>query len=517
MSQIPQSYTRAGPLIPRGERLQEPIDAIREIWAYLASLDGREAFYPQERFQATIISGFPVAQTNSLGSGVPMSGNSPDYTDARYCVVRVLTYQSNVNDLPPLGVDQDSTNTGVADATYVTATNLAEILGGNGHILPTNGSLTVEVFGVWDVGNPQQKHYYFCTMPAVAWIKLTSVMPPASLGSPTVGGGGFYNARLMTGSPMTIDPKTDLVMPFSPAEAIPSTDNILAENCIEANLGDPAVHFVRDLPCFVPAWWIGLSKESTPRPVYRFAYPRIDRWHTLKITGYFGGSGGTGGARYKAVLVTGWLDGTPSASANMSLPDSGETVGTTTVCYESDPENAITQSHLLPIGAFVEARWVGPGLDNTGTLIAFFRGTGLPIGMFPVKVKNDGGVQGTAVGSVNCSLTYSIFYADDNGTGNRPIYLGTTLTPDVPRFPACKYNKPSDYSPGLAYYIPGSSTPHLYSAAQEIPTTQLVTNIVNIQVVDASQTIQIQTKNELVLDADTTSGWQTIYTGATCP
>lgn len=448
MSQIPQSYTRAGPLIPRGDRLQEPIDAIREIWAYLASLDGREAFYPQERFQATIISGFPVAQTNSLGSGVPMSGNSPDYTDARYCVVRVLTYQSNVNDLPPLGVDQDSTNSGIADATYVTATNLAEILGGNGHILPTNGSLTVEVFGVWDVGNPQQKHYYFCTMPAVAWLCPTSPIPSASLGSYT-GGGGYYNGEILTGSPVAIDPTTDLVIPLK-GELLPAppTYTVLAENSAECNQGDPPTHWV---PCgstfinasnqtfggapatsLIPAYYVGISNESTPRPVYRFFYPRPGP--TTLIIGGSGiiSGGGFGTGRYQCAILQGsgvkvdvtlpfTLSGIPTTGTpdtGTAIPSSGSTYGPFGIfcnLFEAGPEAAVsTPTHLLRVGSPVVGFFAGMAAAvNSGVtqLVPMYYGHAAPAGtLIPVLLSQVSGSDGTSTSSPTYTYSGSIYF-----------------------------------------------------------------------------------------------------------
>lgn len=284
------------------QKLQEPLVEIKRIWEYLASIDGREPFQPQERFMATIIAGFPVPQASSIGSSTPMSGNSPDYTDARYCVVRVLAYQSNVNDLPPLGVDADSANSGIADSTYLTATNLCEVLAGNAHLLPTDGSMTVEVFATWDVGSPQQKHYFFAVMPnQITWIACTSPMPPASLGS-DIGGGAYYNAIMLAGAPVTIDPLTNLVIPLTPGEkysALTSglpTVTILAENSAEPNQGNPPSHWV---PCgtffggapdptlaaagsqlggasaaqWFPAYYTGMSNETPPRPTYRFFCP----------------------------------------------------------------------------------------------------------------------------------------------------------------------------------------------------------------------------------------------------
>lgn len=167
MSRTISNYIKPGPIVPRGDKLQEPIDAIREIWDYLASINGTEPFFPQERFMATIIRGFPLTSSSpppgSPGSPgtLPFAANSPDYTDARYCMVRVQALQSNPNDQVILAPDQTSVDLGVADSLYMTATNVVELLSGNSHFLPTDGTMTVEVFATWDAGDPQQKHYCF--------------------------------------------------------------------------------------------------------------------------------------------------------------------------------------------------------------------------------------------------------------------------------------------------------------------------------------------------------------------
>lgn len=172
MSQNLTNYTRTGKLIPDGSRLQEPIEAIKEIWAYLASIDGREEFDPQERFTAMVIGyGPPTDSTNT--------NFTTDYTDSRYWCCRLMTSGSGPVDPVKLGFNQADVNQGVADSLYITATNLAEVTGGNSHAMPTDGSLCVEVFTTWDVGNPQNKHYYFCVYSDGFWAQLDSIGKPS--------------------------------------------------------------------------------------------------------------------------------------------------------------------------------------------------------------------------------------------------------------------------------------------------------------------------------------------------
>jgi hypothetical protein len=343
----------------------------------------------------------------------------------------------------------------------------------------------------------------------------------------TFAGGGFYSLNYAWGSAQQLGADAvagkQLAMPESLTVA-PADQKVIGVNFLEDGL---PTHWIPD-QSFQMAFPLGRYTKPGAPPVFPGGAPTLSQTVevaaviplgdvTLQISAYpaasLGGGGASGGARYSAVVING-RPGSPSITADMVLPDTGESIGTTTVMYESLPENAISGSHLLPVGAEVKAHYAGRGTDTNGNPIAIFRGNGLPIGTFPVLVKKDGGVPGTAVGSVTCSFTYTLYYSDDGGTGNRPIPAATGLTPAIPRFPACAYNTPANFSPGLAYYA--GSAIKLYSAAQEIAATQLVTTIVNIQIVDSSQTVQIQTKNLLVLDADTTSDWQTIYTGATC-
>ena len=128
--------------------------------------------------------------------------------------------------------------------------------------------------------------------------------------------------------------------------------------------------------------------------------------------------------------------------------------------------------------------------------------------MYSVTVTKDGGYPGSMHYDTDCSFTYTI----KNCAGKT---LGTGLTPAVPRFPACKYNQPSDNSPGIAYYD-GAGAIHLYSVAEEIPTTTVVTNITDFKVDDPTKPYQIKPQAQLVLDADDKSDWTTIYTGEDC-
>jgi hypothetical protein len=126
-------------------------------------------------------------------------------------------------------------------------------------------------------------------------------------------------------------------------------------------------------------------------------------------------------------------------------------------------------------------------------------------GPIPVTVTKDGGVAGSP--SANCTWTYTV----KDQAGNT---LATAKTPKVPRVANCQYNQPADNSPGLAYYD-AAGTLQLYHAAEEIPTTDLVTFVTDVQI-DGSLHYQKKTRQVRVLEADAESGWTTWATGTAC-
>jgi hypothetical protein len=186
-------------------------------------------------------------------------------------------------------------------------------------------------------------------------------------------------------------------------------------------------------------------------------------------------------------LVT-WADSTGDYAATITATNTAEEV---------------TGSHLLPLGSIVRVWWEHD-IGTTNTIRYTIQET--PVGMFPVKITVAGGIAGSMSAGTTCSFTYNLTDVFGNS-------LASGLTPVTPRYSNCQYNTPSAASPGIAYYDGGVK---LYSVAQERPTGSIVTNIVDYQVVDASQKIQVKTQSQLVLDSATISGWTDKYTGSTC-
>jgi hypothetical protein len=152
------------------------------------------------------------------------------------------------------------------------------------------------------------------------------------------------------------------------------------------------------------------------------------------------------------------------------------------------------------------------GFDgNTGKAI-YFSATAL--WMFPVQVSVDGGVAGSLTSSQNCTLTYSLFDIYGNALKDSSGTAITTQTPDVPRFPTCKYNTPSANSPGLAYRD-SAGTVHLYAVAQEIPATATVNTTTTVSYSGGAW--QYSTTPILVLDKGNEGSPITYVTGSGCP
>jgi hypothetical protein len=282
----------------------------------------------------------------------------------------------------------------------IIATNLAE-LDQNGN--PTGNFVQpgqqVLVAALWNRGSvggisassPSQNNaplYMFWFFPTVAWIKIESAQPYYSEGSYS-GGGGYYNATLVTGAPVTIDPTTDLVAPISPNETLGTANAILAMNWAEANLGDPASHTV-ECPTFVPAWLIGYSNETPSRPVYRFYVP-LPGPVTLKITGVYGSAiGGGGGARYKAEIQLGNVYRLDTAT-NYKLADPGTAFpGSANAVWVNVFEggSGTDGTNVVGVGAAVRGSYVG----ISSSALPVFYGSSAPTGTtFVVNLSVDGG------------------------------------------------------------------------------------------------------------------------------
>lgn len=259
----------------------------------------------------------------------------------------------------------------------------------------------------------------------VVWIKITSPIGPASMGS-TDGGGGYYNCRPLTGRPTTIDPTLNLNIPTDAdaAEMPPTgeepaaTDTGLAENTLEANLspGDEPSHWV-PYGTIVPAWIVGKSNETPARTTYRFALP-IPGTATTNIIAALGSIGGAGGnGRYAAVVIWSRPTAVAVATTNLALPDHGETTGAPAedpastlkyyVCYENGDESNIATTtiagavNLMPVdgSCYIEARPTGgygttavpDGYANSGMPIPIYRGYTPPQqALIAVTVSDDG-------------------------------------------------------------------------------------------------------------------------------
>lgn len=314
----------------------------------------------------------PGQADNYPGQTVTYSGGSDfvDYPDARYYVsissprLNLKPDGTAANQTPDLLATNPSPEINSSFITeIVTATNLAELPtdpnGDPGKPYPNGmGTHTITqgtrvwLWGVPVEWDPTILRWVFFTCPPTAWIKLTSAAT----------GGGFYNARLLTGSPQTIDPTTNLVIPFSPNETIPSTDNILAENCLEANLGAPPSHWCTPLPMFVPAWPIGASNESTPRPAYRFALPPPPGPAVALITSPQGYAGKYNGTIYLPPTTD---DGT----GDLTMPD-GMTAGASCLIINVEEDSGTpgagtaSATNRLATGSYVVGTYGGMSAET---------------------------------------------------------------------------------------------------------------------------------------------------------
>lgn len=210
---------------------------------------------------------------------------------------------------------------------FYPATNVAELLSGTTNV---QMGQPVLVFSYIDRGVTNRKRYLFITDRPTLYLKITTAMPSASMGS-FIGGGGFYNARSVTKQCVQVDPTVagGLIAPCSPNEEVAGTDDVLAENWAEANLGDPGSHWVQP-DTFAPAWLVSYSNETPPRPVYRFYSPRPGPQAMLINISTPSGFGATtiafGTGRYAARPMTGNAVN-PDATTDFDFDDPGTNGG----------------------------------------------------------------------------------------------------------------------------------------------------------------------------------------------
>lgn len=149
-----KDWGKRGPLIPHGSHLQEPVEAIREMARQAGLLLGDDEFIAQERWLGTIVDDGPATDS---------SGTTPgDFTDARYWVKKQAVLGGDPDAVVDLEDDTTESDEGDINPTTVPATNMGEWAPDGGtHSQSTDGTVLVEVFAWWDVGDPQNKRYFF--------------------------------------------------------------------------------------------------------------------------------------------------------------------------------------------------------------------------------------------------------------------------------------------------------------------------------------------------------------------
>lgn len=321
------------------------------------------------------------------------------------------------------GLTADSVNlyNALDDPTmFYPATNVLEMLDGTNTVKMGQPVLILVYI---DRGVTNRKRYLFIADRPVAWIKITSAMGPASAGTPHVGGGAWYNARSVTGVPVTIDPTTDLVAPIAPSETVAASDNLLAMNWAESNFGDPPSHWVQ-CPAFVPAWLIGYSNESPPRPAYRFYVPRPGMIDGV-VLAVLGSSGGGGAGRYQIGVMLGSVAGLDQTT-NFHGTDPGTRYPGSYNAYWTDVYEGGSGSNgtnIITVGSFIRGSFVGMATDGTPV----FYGSSAPSGaLFRVKLVQNGGSQGTA--SAAATWTYDVWVFDNS------LQLLSAAPVEAPRF-----------------------------------------------------------------------------------
>lgn len=425
------------PFLLKSESGKQIVGAIRKLDAR----DGYDTSKPLEYEVVEIFGG--VVTSIHYPSTVKPSDDPPIPTPAMYWVRRTFIGSGNTDDpVVTYAATDDSLQ------LYPT-TNLEEIDKAT-NILPLGQN--VMMFAVLDRSQPVRKRYVCIGVPKWVWAQVGQPIPSSSGGSFT-GGGGFYSGRLLHGSPLKIDPSTDLVIPYNPSESgpylNPSGDapyNVLLENTAESNLGDPPSHWVPTYAAtatnrqgftgpIVPCQYIGVSEETTPRPAYRFFYPRPGMV-AIKISSGFSGAGA---GRYEGVIVSG---SAVAATGPLVLPDPGsDTTNTgpasaTLNCVWCNLEEAgpnagsggfTLQSRVTRMtNAFVCGFYFGTVL-RSGLLLPCYYGVASPgFTLFPVALNVNTGSGGA--GATPITFTYDLL-ANFHYTLAPPYYYATNQTP----------------------------------------------------------------------------------------
>lgn len=271
----------------------------------------------------------------------------------------------------------------------------------------------------------------------IAWVKITTAMPYAS--SPN-GGGGWYNCTILKGSPTDLNPTFDVVIPDT-GETVSADDAGLAQNTAEANLGNPAVGWVPREE-WVLATYIGMSAEATPRPTYRFDYPR--QVYTLKIITPQGSVGGGGSGSYLAYVGQGRVS--VAQNANFRVPDPNQVFAGPAVIWRNLDEAGAANDGSNTIASNTLVFGYLEGYDSSMPAQAIYYGTAEPSGTtFLCNLTLNGGTDGNA--------TAPATWGYDGTTQVGGNYLFTAQSPLVAR----PNGRASQANYGLAY-IKGDST-----------------------------------------------------------
>lgn len=414
--------TQANGLL-KGAHGQQIIDAIRA----LNNQEGYDTSKPHpywdfaEMWPGVIVGTWHEVTKYTVGAVQP----------AQYCVRKC--YVGGAKTEAPLRIYNATDD----PKQYYCATNLLENGAFTNQVQPGTQILVIALI---DRGITNRKRYVFLADRPVLWMKITSAIDPSTVGPPPLGGGGYYNARSVAKAPVTLDPTTNLIAPISPNETVASTDDILAVNWYEANLGNPPSHIVQ-CPTFVPGWLIGYSNETTPRPVYRFYIPKSGIASlSIGFPGSFSGEVvalGTG--RYYAAVMLG-----SALNQDVTTPfgtDNGTDYGVTGTCIWQNqaealqPALAFSPHAMIAFGrdSMVTGNFEGSTLvtiSGVPTIIPVYYGWAT-LALFPVDVY---AVSGT--GTVVDPFVYDV-YAYGSLPPDPNYKLAAGQTPTERPFPAC--------------------------------------------------------------------------------
>lgn len=429
-----------------GAHGQQIIDALRK----LDEKDGHDSAQPhpywdfQEVFPATV-----VALNHEL-NGSQVGDVIPSMYWVRKCFIQGgATAEPLV--LPPATDDQTQ---------WYPATNILEL-----GLQTSNVGIgqPVLVYAYVDRGIANRKRYIFVADRPVLWMKITSAMAPYIAGPPPLGSGGWYNARSVAKAPVTLDPITNLVAPISPNEEVASTDDILACNWYEANLGNPPTHVVQ-CPTFAPGWLIGYSDETVPRPVYRFYVPRPGSVPLQLASGY---TTATASGRYYGRVMLGAVAGQTLAVLD-ALQWQGQDNGTLFPPFPAplvmwcNFKEAGSGSIAPPNSTFLMAgsRWVMGTFEGvTSDGVAVYYGDSLSYETFTIKITSVSGTGGDY--TTPASYLYDCLLMD--GVGG----FGSGLAPLVGRGAGAPVGP---FQPGAGYglgYLDANGTPGLFCAFEQ--------------------------------------------------